>query len=129
MSLLPRVSSLQSLRLLPLSLPLRTYASLAPSSSSSSSDDVNAPYQVFDRNAKRLQKDRAASKEGGDRSRLVDYLRREVTERVLERFEVRELCPIFTEGDSGRGREEGGELSADGVVRWVFIASLEWGRE
>ncbi|KAL7413762.1 S-adenosyl-L-methionine-dependent methyltransferase [Mrakia frigida] len=92
MSLLPRISS-HSLRLLPFSLPLRTYASLAPSSSSSSSDDVNAPYQVFDRNAKRLQKDRAAAKEGGDRSRLVDYLRREVTERVLERFEDVSVSP------------------------------------
>lgn len=48
-----------------------------------------APYEVFDRNAKRLQRDRAASRDGGDRSRLVDYLRREVAERVMERFEVR----------------------------------------
>ncbi len=47
------------------------------------------PYQVFDRHAKCIQKDRAARLTGGNRSRTVDYLRDEVAERMLERFLVR----------------------------------------
>lgn len=46
-------------------------------------------YEVFDRNAKRMQKDRAAV--NVERSRTVDYLRAEVAERLFERFEVRIL--------------------------------------
>ncbi|PAV21227.1 S-adenosyl-L-methionine-dependent methyltransferase [Pyrrhoderma noxium] len=44
------------------------------------------PFQVFDRNAKRLQKDRAVSREEGARSRTVDYVRDEVADRLVERF-------------------------------------------
>ncbi|KAG6828657.1 hypothetical protein H0H92_007126 [Tricholoma furcatifolium] len=44
------------------------------------------PYQVFDRNVKRIQKDRAATREGGARSRTVDYVRDEVADRMMERF-------------------------------------------
>ncbi|KAL5530082.1 hypothetical protein ACEPAF_6339 [Sanghuangporus sanghuang] len=44
------------------------------------------PFKVFDRDAKRMQKDRAASKEGGERSRTVDYVRDEVANRMMERF-------------------------------------------
>ena len=44
------------------------------------------PFQVFDRNAKRLQKDRAAQALGGARSRTVDYVRDEVADTLLERF-------------------------------------------
>ncbi|KAI6163234.1 S-adenosyl-L-methionine-dependent methyltransferase [Pisolithus thermaeus] len=43
-------------------------------------------YKVFDRNAKRLQKDFAARRDGGARSRTVDYIRDEVSERLMERF-------------------------------------------
>ena len=46
------------------------------------------PFQVFDRNAKRLQKDRAASRDGGTRSRTVDYVRNEVADRMMERLLV-----------------------------------------
>jgi NADH dehydrogenase [ubiquinone] 1 alpha subcomplex assembly factor 5 len=46
------------------------------------------PYMVFDRNAKRQQKDRAALKEGGSCSRLVDYVRDEVADRMMERLLV-----------------------------------------
>lgn len=46
------------------------------------------PFQVFDRNAKRLQKDRAVSREEGARSRTVDYVRDEVADRLVERFLV-----------------------------------------
>lgn len=43
-------------------------------------------YKVFDREAKRLQKDFAARRDRGERSRTVDYLRDEVAERLMERF-------------------------------------------
>lgn len=41
-----------------------------------------------------MQKDRAAAREGGEKSRVVDYLREEVGERMLERFEVSDLHQI-----------------------------------
>ncbi|KAH9927303.1 S-adenosyl-L-methionine-dependent methyltransferase [Fomitopsis serialis] len=44
------------------------------------------PYQVFDRYAKRLQKDNSALREGGARSRTVDYVRDEVADRMIERM-------------------------------------------
>lgn len=47
------------------------------------------PYQVFDRNAKRMQKDRAGLRGGGESSRVVDYVRDEVADRMMERFLVR----------------------------------------
>lgn len=46
------------------------------------------PYQVFDRNAKRMQRDRAAARNQGAQSRVVDYVRDEVAERMMERFLV-----------------------------------------
>ncbi|KAG9218694.1 hypothetical protein CCMSSC00406_0001192 [Pleurotus cornucopiae] len=63
----------------------RSFASV-----SSSSPPVNpgsvGPYQVFDRHAKTLQRDRAATRDGGERSRTVDYLRDEVASRMMERL-------------------------------------------
>ncbi|KAK7054105.1 S-adenosyl-L-methionine-dependent methyltransferase [Favolaschia claudopus] len=54
---------------------------------SSGSSPVNphtlGPFQVFDRDAKRMQKDRAALR---DDSRTVDYVREEVADRMMERF-------------------------------------------
>ncbi|KAF7302071.1 hypothetical protein MIND_00773800 [Mycena indigotica] len=50
---------------------------------SSSTSHTIGTYQVFDRNAKRLQKDRAALRES---SRTVDYVRDEVADRMMERF-------------------------------------------
>ncbi|KAI0920776.1 hypothetical protein AcV7_002811 [Taiwanofungus camphoratus] len=69
-------------------LPAFCTRSLASISSSASSINPNTvgPFQVFDRNAKRLQKDRAAMKEGGVRSRTVDYVREEVADRMMERL-------------------------------------------
>jgi hypothetical protein len=63
--------------------PLRSLASL-----SHSQIDVatRSPYQVFDRHAKRLQKDRAAARDAGNRSRTVDYVRDDVANRMMERF-------------------------------------------
>ncbi|OCH94525.1 S-adenosyl-L-methionine-dependent methyltransferase [Obba rivulosa] len=61
----------------------RTFASV---SSSGVNPGSVGPFQVFDRNAKRFQKDRAAAKEGGERSRTVDYVREEVADRMIERL-------------------------------------------
>ncbi|KAG5721027.1 hypothetical protein E4T56_gene17954 [Termitomyces sp. T112] len=44
------------------------------------------PYQVFDRNVKKVQKDQAAMRDGGERSRIVDYVREEVADRMMDRF-------------------------------------------
>ncbi|THH16620.1 hypothetical protein EW146_g4046 [Bondarzewia mesenterica] len=62
----------------------RAFASVSPSSQIN--PNTVGPFQVFDRNAKRLQKDRAALREGGQRSRTVDYVRDEVADRMIERF-------------------------------------------
>jgi len=59
---------------------------LATLSSSQIDTATRGPFQVFDRHAKRLQKDRAAARDGGDRSRTVDYVRDDVANRMIERF-------------------------------------------
>lgn len=69
----------------------RAYASLSSSPINPSSV---GPFQVFDRNAKRLQKDRAASRNNGSNSRTVDYVREEVAERMIERFMVRSFVTL-----------------------------------
>jgi len=46
------------------------------------------PFKVFDRSVKRLQKDRAAGRDGGSRSRTADYVRDEVADRMMERLLV-----------------------------------------
>ncbi|KAI0832824.1 S-adenosyl-L-methionine-dependent methyltransferase [Trametes gibbosa] len=63
----------------------RTYASV--SSSPPLNPNTVGPFQVFDRNAKRAQKDRAAARDGGARSRTVDYVRDEIADRMIERFQ------------------------------------------
>jgi hypothetical protein len=65
--------------------PLRRLAYLSPSQINTT---VQSPSKVFDRDAKRLQKDRAAARDGGTRSRTVDYVRDEVANRLIERFIV-----------------------------------------
>jgi NADH dehydrogenase [ubiquinone] 1 alpha subcomplex assembly factor 5 len=50
-------------------------------------------YQVFDRRAKQLQKDRGASGNGPVDNLAVDYLREEVAQRMFERFLV--SAPLF----------------------------------
>jgi NADH dehydrogenase [ubiquinone] 1 alpha subcomplex assembly factor 5 len=59
----------------------RAYASI-------SNAQINQPFAVFDRNMKRIQRDRAASKNDGEDSRVVDYLRNEVADRMIERLLV-----------------------------------------
>jgi hypothetical protein len=49
---------------------------------------ASSPFAVFDRTAKRIQRDRAALIDGGESSRTVDYLRNEVAERMIERLLV-----------------------------------------
>lgn len=46
-------------------------------------------FQVFDRNAKKLQKDRSVTHPRGSSSTTVDYLRDEVADRLMERLHVR----------------------------------------
>lgn len=60
----------------------RSFAALASFQASS----AQSPFKVFDRQAKRLQKDRAVACDGGSRSRTVDYVRNEVADRMIERF-------------------------------------------
>ncbi|KAI5451354.1 hypothetical protein NCC49_001947 [Naganishia albida] len=62
----------------------RTLASVAPGPPPA---QASTPFEVFDRNAKRRQRDRAATREGGEKSRVTDYLRAEVADRMAERFE------------------------------------------
>lgn len=88
---LARPSSFQPATLLP-SSPARR-----PSSSSSGSlpPSSTAPYRVFDRANVLHHRQVAFQKDGGDRSRTVGYLREEIGERVMERFEVGLLLPVL----------------------------------
>ncbi|KZT06514.1 S-adenosyl-L-methionine-dependent methyltransferase [Laetiporus sulphureus 93-53] len=62
------------------------------------------PYQVFDRNAKRLQKDRSAMRDGGERSRTVDYVRDEVADRMIERLmDIKRKFKTILDVGSGPG--------------------------
>lgn len=58
-------------------LAQRAYSTVAP---------TPMAFQVFDRNVKKLQKDRAAAQK--DQSRVVDYLKDEVAARVSDRLLV-----------------------------------------
>ncbi|OSX59519.1 hypothetical protein POSPLADRAFT_1184289 [Postia placenta MAD-698-R-SB12] len=62
----------------------RLYA--AVSASSPINPHTVGPYRIFDRHAKRRQKDRSALREAGVRSRTVDYVRDEVADRMIERL-------------------------------------------
>lgn len=76
-------------------LSSRRYASV--SSSSPLNPNSVGPFQVFDRNAKRMQRDRSAVKDSGEASRTVDYVREEVADRMLERLLVSHVAQ-FTGG-------------------------------
>ncbi|KAJ9110872.1 hypothetical protein QFC19_001381 [Naganishia cerealis] len=62
----------------------RSFAAVAPGAPP---PQATTPYEVFDRQAKRRQRDRAATREDGAKSRVTDYLRTEVADRMFERFE------------------------------------------
>lgn len=66
---------------------LRGFAAI--SGSAPSQNPIATPFQVFDRNAKRFQRDRAATRQSGARSRQVDYVRDEIADRMMERLYVR----------------------------------------
>ncbi|KAH0839776.1 S-adenosyl-L-methionine-dependent methyltransferase [Lanmaoa asiatica] len=60
---------------------VRTFASEA-----SFAAPTTSAYRIFDRTAKRTQRDLAASRDRGERSRIVDYVRDEVADRMMERL-------------------------------------------
>lgn len=79
----------------------RLYASL---SSSPLKPGAIGPYQVFDRNAKSLQKDRSVARDGGTRSRTVDYVREEVADRMIERLlDIKRKFNTILDVGSGSG--------------------------
>lgn len=78
---------LQLIRKASLQNHARSYVATSSSSPILNTSTVG-PYQVFDRRVKTIQRDRAALREQGKRSRTVDYVRDEVAERMLERFLV-----------------------------------------
>jgi hypothetical protein len=54
-------------------------------------------YQIFDRSAKQLQRDCAAGRNAGAKSRVVDYLRDEVADRLMERLLVCSIELLYTD--------------------------------
>ncbi|KAJ6515438.1 S-adenosyl-L-methionine-dependent methyltransferase [Mycena sanguinolenta] len=71
------------------------------SASPSANPHTLGPFQVFDRNAKRIQKDRAALRED---SRTVDYVREEVADRMMERFlDIKRTFSSILDLGSGAG--------------------------
>ncbi|CAL1700136.1 unnamed protein product [Somion occarium] len=78
--------------------------SLASISSAPPNPNSVGPFQVFDRNAKRLQKDRAASRAGGERSRTVDYVRDAVADTMMERLlDIKRKFNVILDLGSGPG--------------------------
>ncbi|EJD53978.1 S-adenosyl-L-methionine-dependent methyltransferase [Auricularia subglabra TFB-10046 SS5] len=64
----------------------------------------SAPYVVFDRRVKQIQKDRAALANGGETSRTVDYVRNAIAETMLERLQdVRRKFSSILDLGSGSG--------------------------
>jgi hypothetical protein len=96
-ALLPSIIMLffPRLRLPPVSKHARLLATNASNASPPSFNTVG-PYEVFDRRVKRLQRDKAALRDGGERSRVVDYVRDEVADRMMERFMVCLYHPLST---------------------------------
>ncbi|KAI0030524.1 S-adenosyl-L-methionine-dependent methyltransferase [Vararia minispora EC-137] len=82
-------------------LPSRAFAS---ASSSSINPNAVGPFEVFDRKVKRIQKNRAAEHDAGESSRLVDYVREEVADRMAERFmDIRRKFDHVLDLGSGAG--------------------------
>lgn len=96
----------------PIGRLVRTFAS----QTSSFTAPGTGVYRVFDREAKRLQRDAAVRKEGGQRSRTVDYVRDEVADRLMERLLVRLLLGPYHPHSSMSRRISKGNL----------IPSLTW---
>lgn len=74
------------------------------SESSSSFPSATGVYQVFDRAAKRKQRDRAVSRDAGVGSRTVDYIRDEVADRMMERLlDIKRKFDTIVDLGSGPG--------------------------
>ncbi|KAF9478401.1 S-adenosyl-L-methionine-dependent methyltransferase [Pholiota conissans] len=103
----------------------RSFAAISSSSPPPSINTVG-PYQVFDRNAKRIQRDRAALREGGAKSRVVDYVRDEVAERMLERFlDIKRKFGSILDLGSGPGHFSK-LLETDKVTKSIMLDSSEY---
>ena len=96
-----------------------------------SASSAPIPYEVFDRTAKRRQRDRAAARDGGERSRTVDYLRKEITERLVERFEVSSSTAAEA-GERGRRGRDGdrahSELATARLTSTLRV-DVTWGEQ
>ncbi|CAE6425644.1 unnamed protein product [Rhizoctonia solani] len=81
---------------------IRRYATA--SGGSPFSAHTMSPFRLFDRNAKRIQKDRAALRASGERSRTVDYVREEVADRLFERvLDIKRRFPHILDLGAGSG--------------------------
>ncbi|KAF8969362.1 S-adenosyl-L-methionine-dependent methyltransferase [Flammula alnicola] len=102
----------------------RSFAVIPPNSPLPNINTVG-PYQVFDRNAKRMQRDRAALRDGGARSRTVDYVREEVAERLMERFmDIKRKFGTVLDLGSGPGHFSK-LLETDKVQKSIMLDSSE----
>ncbi|KAF8638562.1 hypothetical protein AX17_002105 [Amanita inopinata Kibby_2008] len=85
--------------------------------------NTTSPYQVFDRQVKCLQKDRAANRDGGACSMTVDYLRDEVADRLMERFlDIKRKFDTVVDLGSGPGHFSK-LLEQDKVKKTIMIDS------
>ncbi|KAL7282697.1 hypothetical protein ACG7TL_004171 [Trametes sanguinea] len=101
----------------------RPYASV--SSSSPVNPNSVGPFQVFDRNVKRMQKDRAAARDGGARSRTVDYVRNEIADSLVERFQdIKRKFHTVLDLGSGPGHFSK-LLDAEQVEKAILLDSSE----
>ncbi|KAF9266265.1 S-adenosyl-L-methionine-dependent methyltransferase [Marasmius fiardii PR-910] len=82
----------------------RRYASISASASPNLASHATGPFQVFDREAKRTQRDRAVLRDGGASSRTVDYLRDEIADRMIERLmDIKRKFSTIVDLGSGSG--------------------------
>jgi hypothetical protein len=89
-------------------------------SSSTASEEEHRSMNVFNRNVKRLQRDRAAA---DPESHDYDYLRKEIALRLTDRLQVCDTHTLITHAPLTRTRKEG---SADGggtVCRTLWTES------
>lgn len=64
----------------------------------------NSPFTIFDRSAKLLQRSRAAVRDGGEASRLTDYVRDAAAANLAERIlDIKRDFPTIVDLGSGAG--------------------------
>ncbi|CAA7258586.1 unnamed protein product [Cyclocybe aegerita] len=104
---------------------VRAFAAISSNSPPPPSFTTVGPYQVFDRNVKQMQRDKAALREGGERSRTVDYVRDEVADRMMERFlDIKRKFGIILDLGSGPGHFSK-LLELDKVEKSIMVDSSE----